>query len=56
MNLVLGPVVHEHCELQGTKGEWITCDHGIPFTRDIMSTIEIHLRLRREGYPALIFR
>nr|XP_051217573.1 serine carboxypeptidase-like 7 isoform X2 [Lolium perenne] len=40
---------------KGTKGEWITCDHGIPFTRDIMSTIEIHLRLRREGYPALIF-
>lgn len=40
---------------KGTKGEWITCDHGIPFTRDIMSTIEIHLRLRKEGYPALIF-
>ncbi|XBI33795.1 hypothetical protein VPH35_119708 [Triticum aestivum] len=40
---------------QGTKAEWKRCVSDIPYTRDITSTVEIHSRLRREGYPALIY-
>uniref|UniRef100_A0A453C2U1 Uncharacterized protein n=1 Tax=Aegilops tauschii subsp. strangulata TaxID=200361 RepID=A0A453C2U1_AEGTS len=41
--------------LQGTKGEWKRCDRDLPYARDITSTVEIHSRLRRQGYPALIY-
>ncbi|CAM0904464.1 unnamed protein product [Alopecurus aequalis] len=40
---------------KGTKGEWLRCKRDIPYTRDIPSTIEIHSRLHKEGYPALIY-
>ncbi|PNT61187.1 hypothetical protein BRADI_5g11610v3 [Brachypodium distachyon] len=38
-----------------TKGEWKRCDFDIPYTKDITSTVEHHLSLRKEGYPALIY-
>uniref|UniRef100_N1QY91 Serine carboxypeptidase-like 18 n=1 Tax=Aegilops tauschii TaxID=37682 RepID=N1QY91_AEGTA len=40
---------------KGTKGEWKRCDRDLPYARDITSTVEIHSRLRRQGYPALIY-
>ncbi|VAH32825.1 unnamed protein product [Triticum turgidum subsp. durum] len=40
---------------KGTTGEWKRCDRDLPYTRDVTSTVEIHSRLRREGYPALIY-
>lgn len=40
---------------KGNNGAWIRCDHGIPYTKDITSTVEHHLMLRRKGYPALIY-
>lgn len=40
---------------KGTTGAWIRCDHGLPYTNDITSTVEHHLMLRRKGYPALIY-
>ncbi|GJN06775.1 hypothetical protein PR202_ga24532 [Eleusine coracana subsp. coracana] len=42
--------------LQGTIGEWKRCNRGIPYNKDIQSTVEHHVRLRKRGYPALIYR
>ncbi|KAK3119919.1 hypothetical protein QOZ80_9AG0677790 [Eleusine coracana subsp. coracana] len=40
---------------QGTIGEWKRCNRGIPYNKDIQSTVEHHVRLRKRGYPALIY-
>ncbi|TVU25911.1 hypothetical protein EJB05_28432 [Eragrostis curvula] len=40
---------------QGTIGEWKRCNRVIPYDKDIQSTLEHHLWLRRKGYQALIY-
>ncbi|GJN06772.1 hypothetical protein PR202_ga24529 [Eleusine coracana subsp. coracana] len=47
---------HHPFKCRGTIGEWIRCNRGIPYNKDIQSTVEHHLRLRKRGYPALIYR
>ncbi|GJN28121.1 hypothetical protein PR202_gb16205 [Eleusine coracana subsp. coracana] len=47
---------HQPFKCRGTIGEWNRCNRSIPYNKDIQSTVEHHLRLRKRGYPALIYR
>ncbi|XP_010486652.1 PREDICTED: serine carboxypeptidase-like 7 isoform X2 [Camelina sativa] len=40
---------------KGSIGEWVRCHWGIPYTRDIKSSIPYHMNNSIDGYPSLIF-
>ncbi|KDP41600.1 hypothetical protein JCGZ_16007 [Jatropha curcas] len=40
---------------EGTVGEWIRCNYGINYRREISSTIKHHLYLSNKGYRSLIY-
>ncbi|XP_044333889.1 serine carboxypeptidase-like 19 isoform X1 [Triticum aestivum] len=42
---------------EGTVDEWVRCqDGGVPYTRDIVSTIKYHRNVTANGYRALVYR
>ena len=41
----------------GTVDEWVRCqDGGVPYTRDIASSIKYHRNVTANGYRALVYR
>lgn len=40
---------------EGTIGEWIRCNRGLPYTYEMPSSIPYHLNLTRRGYRALVY-
>lgn len=40
---------------EGTVGEWIQCNVGLPYTFEIRSSVEYHLNLTTRGYRALVY-
>lgn len=40
---------------KGTVPSWKRCDFHIPYTRDILSTVEHHLSLITKGYRAMVY-
>lgn len=40
---------------EGTVPVWLRCNHGTPYTTDIMSTVEYHLSITSRGYRSLIY-
>ncbi|KAF7017869.1 hypothetical protein CFC21_031226 [Triticum aestivum] len=41
---------------EGTVDEWVRCqDGGVPYTRDIVSTIKYHRNVTANGYRALVY-
>uniref|UniRef100_A0A0E0KIL0 Uncharacterized protein n=1 Tax=Oryza punctata TaxID=4537 RepID=A0A0E0KIL0_ORYPU len=41
---------------KGTVGEWIRCKQGLPYVKDVASSIKYHFDLTTRGYRALVFR
>uniref|UniRef100_A0A0E0KIL1 Serine carboxypeptidase-like 18 n=1 Tax=Oryza punctata TaxID=4537 RepID=A0A0E0KIL1_ORYPU len=40
---------------KGTVGEWIRCKQGLPYVKDVASSIKYHFDLTTRGYRALVF-
>eukprot|EP00268_Persea_americana_P042677 TRINITY_DN4274_c0_g1_i3.p1 TRINITY_DN4274_c0_g1~~TRINITY_DN4274_c0_g1_i3.p1 ORF type:complete len:459 (+),score=55.63 TRINITY_DN4274_c0_g1_i3:260-1636(+) len=40
---------------KGTVGEWVRCNFGLPYIREITSSIKYHLNLTTKGYRALVY-
>ncbi|CAL9083456.1 unnamed protein product [Musa textilis] len=40
---------------KGTVGEWQRCNHDLPYTMDIKSSIMYHLRVTSKRYRALVY-
>uniref|UniRef100_A0A0E0NJE4 Uncharacterized protein n=2 Tax=Oryza TaxID=4527 RepID=A0A0E0NJE4_ORYRU len=40
---------------EGTVTEWIRCATGLPYTRDLPSSIECHFNVTTRGYRALVY-
>ncbi|CAN0905730.1 Serine carboxypeptidase-like 18 [Linum grandiflorum] len=41
---------------RGTIGEWVRCNYGLEYQRDITSSVEYHLHLSTKGYRSLIYK
>ncbi|KAI4337066.1 hypothetical protein L6164_015524 [Bauhinia variegata] len=40
---------------KGTKGQWVRCNTGIPFTYNIPTSFQYHVNLSKKGYRSLIY-
>uniref|UniRef100_A0ACD5V5A2 Uncharacterized protein n=1 Tax=Avena sativa TaxID=4498 RepID=A0ACD5V5A2_AVESA len=40
---------------EGTVDEWVRCNSGVPYTRDITSSIKHHRNVTANGYRALVY-
>eukprot|EP00262_Sarcandra_glabra_P022388 TRINITY_DN9902_c1_g3_i1.p1 TRINITY_DN9902_c1_g3~~TRINITY_DN9902_c1_g3_i1.p1 ORF type:complete len:169 (+),score=10.91 TRINITY_DN9902_c1_g3_i1:578-1084(+) len=48
--------VREALNIQKRKvREWKRCNHDLPYTKDVQSTVEYHFNLTARGYRALIY-